>query len=129
RGDGTRARPRTHDPEPPGLRPDSRSPRAEPREPVVRARFALPEAISDPAHVRKRRRARGVELRAKPREMRLQPLGIGITLLGPTRAEERASFEHLARARHECGEKTELRRRQIERITVDARHMRFRIDA
>src|SRR2546423_3618138 len=61
--------------------------------------------------------------------MRLQPFRIGIALLGPTRAEQRASFEHFTRARDERGEKTELSRRQIERITVDARDVRLRIQA
>src|SRR5256885_7846060 len=61
--------------------------------------------------------------------MRLQPLGIGVALLGPTRAQQRASFEHLARARDERREKTELRRREIERIAVDARDVSLGIHA
>src|SRR5436190_17636016 len=86
------------------------------------------QPVSDPANVRKRRRARRVELRAKTREMRLQPFGVGIALLGPASAQKRAALEHLARARDERGEKPELGRSEIERVTVDARDMGLRID-
>src|SRR5205809_7435555 len=87
------------------------------------------QPVSDPANVRKRGRARRVELRAKTREMRLQPFGIGIALLGPTSAQQSAALEHLARARDERGEKPELGRSEIERVTVDARDVRLWIHA
>src|SRR6267143_3683683 len=87
------------------------------------------QPVSDPAHVRERRRARRVKLRAKSREMGLQPLRIGIALLGPARAQQRATLEHLARSRDERREKTELGRREVERGAVDARDMGLRIEA
>src|SRR6266550_9515021 len=87
------------------------------------------QPVSDPANVRKRRRARRVELRAKTREMGLQPFGIGIALFGPASAQKRAALQHFARSRDERGEKPELGRSEIKRVTVDARDMGLRIHA
>src|SRR5437773_471943 len=61
--------------------------------------------------------------------MRLQPLRIGVALFGPAGAQERAPLEHLARSRRERGEKTELSRREVEGLTIDAGDVRLRIDA
>src|SRR5438477_4958961 len=89
----------------------------------------LSESVTHPAHIRQRRSTRGVELRTKAREMRLEPLGVGIAFLWPAGAQQRASLEHLARARDERREQAELGRRQIECLAVDARDVRLRINA
>src|SRR5438093_3892414 len=88
----------------------------------------LAEAIADAANVGERRRARAVELRAKTREVRLEPLGVGVALFRPARAEQRAAIHDLTRAGRERGEQPELGRRQIERLARDGRLMRARID-
>src|SRR5688572_33207238 len=49
---------------------------------------ALAEAIADATHVRERGCAGAVELRAKSREMRLQPFGIRIAFLRPARTQQ-----------------------------------------
>jgi hypothetical protein len=59
--------------------------------------------------------------------MCLQPLGIGITFLWPTRAQQGTSLEHLTCARDERGKKSEFSRREIERASVHARDVRLRI--
>src|SRR2546430_10553102 len=74
------------------------------------------QPVTHSTHVRQRRGTRGIEFRPKTREMRLEPFRIGIALLGPARAQERATFEHLARARDQCRQQTELRGREVERI-------------
>src|SRR5206468_1608384 len=79
----------------------------------------LAEAIADAANVGERRRARAVELRAKTREVRLEPLGVGVALFRPARAEQRAAIHDLTRAGRERGEQSELGRRQIERLARD----------
>lgn len=61
--------------------------------------------------------------------MRLEPLRVRVAFLGPTRAKQRASLEHLAGARDERREETELRRSQIESVPVDARDVCLWIDA
>src|SRR2546425_2609143 len=70
-----------------------------------------------------------MELRAKSSEMRLQPLRIGVALLGPSCPQQGAALEHLAGARDERGKKTKFRGGQIESVTIDARDVRLRIHA
>src|SRR2546428_14173767 len=60
--------------------------------------------------------------------MRLQPLRIGVALFGPARAKQRAALQDFTRPRGERREETELRRREVEGLTIDARDVRLRID-
>src|SRR2546425_5951699 len=61
--------------------------------------------------------------------MRFEPFRIGVALLRPARAQQRAALEHLPRTRGERGEEPKFSRREIEGLAIDARDVRLRIDA
>src|ERR671935_157544 len=82
---------------------------------------SLPEPVSHAAHVLRDRRAELAELHAQPREMRLQPLRIGIALVGPAGAQQLLAGDDVAAAAHEDLEQPELDRREIERLPVSCR--------
>src|SRR2546428_770272 len=74
------------------------------------------------------RRVGGDKLRAKTRQVRLQPLRIRIALLGPAGAEERLPLDDLARASGEGREQSELRRREVEGLVLHRSAMCARVD-
>src|SRR5260221_7471603 len=88
----------------------------------------LAELVADASHVRGDRRAGGFQLRPEPREVRFQPLGIGVSLVGPARAQERLAIDELAGASREGREQTELRWRERQLLPGHARRVRAGVD-